>query len=72
VSLGGISFFCEGEDIPTTLLAAAAANGVDLLIVGKPRARGPISRLLGRQISTSLLRRAGALSLMFAAYPQGE
>lgn len=34
MSLGGASFFCEGDDVAQTLLTAAATNGVKLLILG--------------------------------------
>jgi K+-sensing histidine kinase KdpD len=70
MSLGGVPFFCEGDNVAQTLLAAASLNGVDLLILGKPRDRGVLSRIFDHEVSTTVLHRAADVSLMFAAYPQ--
>jgi K+-sensing histidine kinase KdpD len=72
LSLGGVPFFCEGDDVAQTLIAAATANGVELLILGKPRDRGVISRMFHQEISTAVLHRAADLWLMFAAYPESH
>lgn len=37
---GGTVFFCEGEDITETLLALAAREQIDVLILGAPRRSG--------------------------------
>jgi K+-sensing histidine kinase KdpD len=68
--LGGVPFFCEGDDVAQTLVAAATLNSVDLLILGKPRDRSVISRIFDHEISTTVLHRAAGLWVMFAAYPQ--
>ena len=70
LSLGGVPFFCEGDNVAQTLIAAATANGVELLILGKPRDRGVISRMFHQEISTAVLHRPADLWLMFAAYPE--
>ena len=70
--LGGTPFFCDGDDIAQTLLAAAKLAGVDILILGKPRDRGILSRIFGDHISTSVLHSAANMLLMFAAYPDGH
>ena len=72
LSLGGVPFFCEGDDVAQTLIAAATANGVELLILGKPRDRGVISRMFHQEISTAVLHREADLWLMFAAYPESH
>ena len=70
MSLGGVPFFCEGDDVAKTLLSAATLNSADLLILGKPRDRGVLSRLFDHEISTTVLHRAADVWVMFAAYPQ--
>jgi K+-sensing histidine kinase KdpD len=70
--LGGTPFFCDGDDIAETLLAAAKLAGVDILILGKPRDRGILPRIFGDHISTSVLRGAANMLLMFAAYPDAN
>lgn len=67
--LGGTPFFCEGDDVASTLLAAAKLAGVEMLIMGKPRRRGFWSRLFGDRTATAVLHDAGNMLLMFAAYP---
>ena len=72
LSLGGVPFFCEGDDVAQTLVAAATSNGVELLILGKPRDRSMISRMFHQEISTAVLHRTADLWLMFAAYPESH
>ena len=36
---GGTVFFCEGDDVATTLLALAAREQIDILILGAPSHR---------------------------------
>ncbi len=41
---GGTVFFCEGEDKAETILALAARERVDVLILGAPRKQGFLAR----------------------------
>ena len=70
--LGGTPFFCDGDDVAETLLAAARLADIDILILGKPRHRGILPRIFGDHISTSVLHGAANMLLMFAAYPDAN
>ena len=41
---GGTVFFCEGDDVATTLLALAAREQIDVLILGAPAHSGLLQR----------------------------
>ena len=51
---GGTVFFCEGEDVAETLLALAAREQIDILILGAPERRwrfrrGTVERVVRAQ-----------------------
>lgn len=54
-SLGGTPFFCEGDDLPETLLAAAAVARADILMLGKPLRRSRLQQLFRRQSHMTLM-----------------
>ena len=41
---GGTVFFCEGDDVATTLLGLAAREQIDVLILGAPTRSGLLQR----------------------------
>ncbi len=41
---GGTVFFCEGDDVAQTLLALAARERIDVLLLGAPRRSGLLRR----------------------------
>ena len=65
MSLGGTPCFCEGDDVAAVLVAAATLHGARILVLGKPRHRGFIGRLFGREVTGPVMDLSSDLSVVF-------